>query len=106
MVDTLKEMITMAKKITREEEAHIPTFDNHKEAREWFTIKYGDDFIPAGSEIISDEICYFYYLLLDRATFEAEYRKLQEGRLGDAMAYLKSYQSIEIMSRGGVHIIH
>ena len=96
----------MAKKISREEESTIPTFECHKEAREWFVRKYGDDFIPEGSTITGDEICYFYCLLLDRAVFEEEQRKMQDGRIGDALAFLNSYQSIQISSRGGVHIVH
>ena len=96
----------MASKITREEESKIPRFDSHKEARLWFIQKYGDDFEPCTSEIIENEICYFYNLILDRKVYDQENRKLIEGRLGDAMALLSSYQSIEIMSTGSVHIIH
>lgn len=96
----------MAEKISREEEAKIPRFESHKEARKWFVMKYGDDFEYCTSEIYGEEICYFYNLILDREVYEAENRKLIERRLGDAMALLNSYQSIEIMTTGAVHIIH
>jgi hypothetical protein len=53
--------------ITREEEAKLLFFFNdYKEAREWFKEKYGDSFIL----MIDDQICYFYYLILDRKVFE------------------------------------
>lgn len=96
----------MAKKITRKEESEIPLFEDHAKAREWFIKKYGDDFIPETSQIIGDEICYYYNLILDWETFHAERRKLYEGRMRDAMAFLNSYQSIQITSDGSVHIVH
>ena len=96
----------MAEKISREEESGIPEFESNKEARSWFLLKYGDDFEYTTSEIIGEEICYFYNLILDRKVYEEEHRKLIEGRLGDAMALLNSYQSIQIMNNGSVHIVH
>ena len=96
----------MATKISRQEEAEIPRFDSHKEARKWFVMKYGDDFEYCTSEIYGNEICYFYNLILDREIYEEENRKLIDGRKSDGLALLNSYQSIEIMTTGSIHIIH
>lgn len=96
----------MAKRITRQEEAELPAFSSHKEAREWFKARYGDDFMLTGSELIGDEICYFYNLILDRALFEAESKKLHDGVMTDGMKLINSYQSIQIMDSGNVHIVH
>ena len=97
----------MIKKITREEEAKLPLFGGHSEAREWFKGQYGDDFMLTGSETYGQDKCYFYDLILDREVYEREQKKLYEGRISDgAIAFLNSYQSIQIHETGEVHIVH
>ncbi len=100
------------KKITREEEAKLPRFRTHREARLWFTIKYGDAFQIEDSFVVGEgddaTICYRYALVLNREVYEKGLRQLAQGSMGDAGAdeFLRSYQSIEIMLDGNVHIIH
>lgn len=96
----------MPKKITRQEEAEIPLFNSHTEAREWFKDRYGDAFMLTDSELVGTEICYFYYLILDRAVFEEEVKKLHSGTMTDSLKFLNSYQNIQIMDGGSVHIVH
>jgi hypothetical protein len=93
--------------ITREEEAKLSFFKDYKEAREWFKEKYGDRFIFTSSEMIDGPIYYFYYLILDRKVFEVG-RKVMEskGIMTDAINFMGSYQEIQIMEDGSVHIVH
>jgi hypothetical protein len=93
--------------ITHEEEAKLPFFNDYEEAREWFKEKYGDSFILTSSEIIDDQICYFYYLILDHKVFEAgQKEKESKGIMTDAINFMGSYQEIQIMEDGSVHIVH
>lgn len=93
--------------ITREEEAKIPSFISHDEARKWFKEKYGDNFMMTSSELIDGQKCYFYNLILDRNVFEVGQRELKkEGFMKDALTFLGSYQSIQIFEDGSIHIVH
>jgi hypothetical protein len=93
--------------ITREEEAKFPFFNDHKEAGEWFKEKYGDHFVLTSSEMIDDQICYFYYLILDRKVFETCQKEMETtGIMTDAIKFMGSYQEIQIREDGSVHIVH
>lgn len=93
-------------KISREEEARIPQFDSHEEAREWFKARYGDAFMMTDSEYIGGQKCYFYYLILDPEAFHKGQKEMQENGYSAGLAFMKSYQSIQIMQDGSVHIVH
>lgn len=93
-------------KITREEESKIPQFNSHDEARQWFKEKYGSEFMMAGSEIIGEEKCYFYYLILDREAFMRGHKEMEEKGYTTGTALLMSYQPIQIMESGSIHIVH
>lgn len=101
-----KEVIYLAQKISREEDAKLPVFDSHEEARAYFKEGYGADFIMVGSETIMGEKCYFYYILLDRVAFEEGTRKIQAGIHDASLKYLESHQPVQIMESGSVHIVH
>lgn len=96
----------MVQKISRKEEAELPSFDSHEEARGYFKERYGDDFIMVGTETIKGEKCYFYYILLDRAAFEEGTRKIQAGIHDASLKYLESHQPVQIMESGSIHIVH
>lgn len=93
-------------KISREEEARIPQFYSHEEAREWFKARYGDAFMMIDSEPIDGHKCYFYYLILDAEAFHKWQKEMQEQGYVAGLEFMKSYQSIQIMQDGSVHIVH
>ena len=98
------------RKITREDEAKLPHFNSHREARMFFVIKYGDAFQIEESFVVGEgdgaSICYRYALILDKKAYEKGLRTLAQGSMTNADEFLKSYQSIEIMFDGDVHVIH
>lgn len=96
----------MVQKITRREEAELPSFNSHEEARAYFKERYGTDFIMVGSETMMGEMCYFYYILLDRDAFEEGTRKIQAGIHDASLEYLESHQPVQISADGSVHIVH
>ncbi len=52
-------------------------------------------------------VCYFYYLILDRKVFEAGQKEIESmGITTDAIQFMGSYQEIQIMEDGSVHIVH
>jgi len=94
-------------KISRQDEAKLPQFDNHESARKYFKNKYGNDFMMMDSEVINGEKMYFYNLILDRKTFEDGQRKLlAAGSINNALEFMNSHQRIEIFENGNIHIIH
>lgn len=95
-------------KITREAEAALPRFRSHREARLWLKLRYGDAFELEESFVVGDDemICYRYSLVLDREVYEKGVRQLVQGSMSDAGDFLASYQAIEVMLDGSVHVIH
>lgn len=96
----------MNKKITRQEEAELPEFKSHTEARAWFKEKYGDDFMLTGVEPIGDQKCYFYNLVLDRKEFNRFMEEAQQTIIVSAASFIDSYQPVQIMEDGSIHIVH
>lgn len=93
--------------ISREEEAKIPEFTSHEEARSWFKEKYGDRFMMTGSEDLTEGKVYFYRLILDEEKHEELQRRMAEDGYVIGMAELTfSFQSIEVFSDGSIHVIH
>ena len=59
------------------------------------------------SELIDGQICYFYYLILDRKVFESGQKEMAtKGIMTDAIKFMGSYQEIHIMKDGSFHIVH
>ena len=98
----------MVQKISREEEAKIPQFHSHEEAKAWFEDKYGKDFILTGVDYLGqeEEKCYFYYLILNWEEYRKGQNELKRtGRLV-GFDYLNSHQPVQIMENGSIHIVH
>lgn len=92
--------------ISREDEARIPPFDSHDEARQWFKAKYGEMFMLMDSEIIGGQKCYFHNLVLDYDTWLNGQEELKRTGSIVGMKYLGSYQAIQIFADGHIHIVH
>ena len=94
-------------KISRDEEAKLPDFSSHQEARNYFKELYREQFVLNGSELIDGRKVYFYHLILDTEHYQEGMEVLKtDGYMKDAMQFLISYQPIEISEDGSVHIIH
>ncbi|QDY47026.1 hypothetical protein FK545_20865 (plasmid) [Planococcus glaciei] len=55
--------------INRQEEAELPIFKSHEEARDYFEEKYGEKFVFEESSEIGDGICFFYRLITDEEAY-------------------------------------
>lgn len=93
-------------KISREDEANLPKFSSHDEARTFFKEKYGERFMLTGSEMIDDRKVYFYSLILDEKIFKDGQEKLQKGEPVTGFDFINSYQPVEIFEDGNIHIIY
>lgn len=92
--------------ISREEENALPLFGSHKEARLFFTEKYGSDFIVESIEMVGAEKCYFCSLIVDRETFVEMQELMRKGLPVSGDRFLSCAQPIQIMESGSVHIVH
>ena len=99
----------MVKPISREDETNIPAFSSHKEAASFFKETYGADFVFEGSEMVGDIICYFYSLVSDHGAYRKGRKLLSQGQSVSGefgMKFISSYQPVQIMENGNVHIVH
>jgi hypothetical protein len=93
--------------ISREEEAELPTFESHEEAREFFKKKYGSRFqLNDSLELLECKI-YIYNLITNMEKYMKSINDMQSGVGAEAiMEYHMSHQTIEIGEDGSIHILH
>lgn len=95
--------------ISRQDENSFPAFGSHGEAADFFKEKFGSDFVFESSEYVGDMMCYFYAVITDHAIYY-KCRKLLSagnpitGELG--LQFITSYQPVQIMENGNVHIVY
>lgn len=94
------------KKYSREQEAKLPSFKNHGQARMYFKNKYGCDFMMMDSEVIDEMKIYFYIIILNRVEYEKGVKQLTTVGYSEGFDFLNSYQSIEIYEDGNIHMVH
>lgn len=93
--------------ITREEEAELPSFNSHTEAREFFKKKYGSRFqLNDSLELLEGKI-YIYNLITNKEKYMKSIGDMESGVGAEAiMEYHMSHQTIEIGEDGSIHILH
>lgn len=97
--------MTKMQGINRQEEAELPIFKSHEEARDYFEEKYGEKFVFEESSETGDGICFFYRLIIDEEAYIKGVSDLNtNGYVG--MEFMNSYQPIQIMEDGSTHIVH
>lgn len=94
------------KKYSREDEANLPSFSSHDEARKYFKEKHGSNFQMIDSEVINGQKYYFYNLILDEKAYNNGMEELTEKGYTSGLELMNSYQKIEIREDGFVHMIH
>lgn len=97
--------------ISRQEEAQIPEFNSHDEARAYFKEKYGNKFIMIDSTVIDGMKLYFYDLVVnEEAYLLMQEKKRQSPIMLDVDTITEemffSSQRIEIFENGRIHILH
>lgn len=95
--------------ISRQDEQSFPAFNSHEEAAAYFKDKFGSDFVFESSEPIDGMQCYFYSVISDHAVYHKARRMLAHGEpvTGDlGLQFMQSYQPVQIMENGNVHIVY
>ena len=96
----------MVKAITRAGENELPNFGNYEEAKAFFTERYGSDFILQDIDRIGEQLCYFHALVLDWEEYDRGQKQLREQGSLTGFEYIGSYQPIQIMEDGSLHIVY
>lgn len=93
--------------ISRKEEAELPSFKNHDEARRFFKERYGDSFQMYDSDDSHEPKIYFYRLILNKEAYIEMNNELIENGFC-VMTEEKAYctQDIQIFEDGRIHIVH
>ena len=95
--------------ITRDMENALPSFKSHVAAAAYFKEQYGSDFVFEYAEHIEDMYCYFYALVVDHGIYQKGRKLLTNGQAitGElSLQFINSYQSIQIMEDGHIHIVY
>ena len=92
--------------ITRDEENLLPAFSTHKEAFYYFKGKYAENFIMQSVDKIDGQECFFCALIVNHEAYRKGRNQLMRGEAVTDFEYVKSYQPIQIMQDGSVHIVH
>ena len=91
--------------ISEQEEAELPIFKSHEEARDYFEEKYGEKFVFEESSDTNDGFCFFYRLITEEEAYIRGVSELNAtGTIG--IEFMDSYQSIQIMEDGSIYIVH
>lgn len=101
----------MNRGISRTEEANIPQFSSHEEARAYFKELYGTNFMMIDSTVVDGMKLYFYDLILNKEAYILMQEKkrqspvmLDTSTITEEMFF--SSQRIEIFENGNIHILH
>lgn len=95
--------------ISRQDESSFPEFNSHEEAAAFFKEKFGMDFVYEATENVGDGVCYFYAVIVDHAAYYKSRKLLSKGKpvTGElGMQFINSYQPVQIMDNGSVHIVY
>lgn len=93
--------------ISREEEAKLPSFKSHNEARKFLKDKYGDDLELIDSDFIDGQKIYFYKLILNKEVYLDMIESMNKGIIIEMNEErLFCTQDIQIFENGHLHIIH
>lgn len=95
--------------ISRQDENSFPAFNSHGEAADFFKEKFGSDFVFESSEYVGDMMCYFYAVVVDFAIYRKGRRLIANGQpvTGElGLQFITSYQPVQIMENGNVHIVY
>lgn len=95
--------------ITREMENALPSFKSHVAAAAYFKEQYGSDFVFEYAEHIGDMYCYFYALIVDHGNYQKGRKLLTKGQsiIGElSLQFINSYQPVQIMEDGHIHIVY
>lgn len=91
--------------ISKQEEAELPLFKDHKQAIQYFEEMYGEEFVFEESLQTKDGLCFFYRLITDKEAYIKGVSDLNStGHL--KMDFISSYQPIRIMKDGLVQVGH
>lgn len=92
--------------ISREDESRFPVFYSYDEARTFFVERFGSDFILQDVDDIGGQQCYFHAVVVDWEKYKAGQLQLQRNGSVSGFDYIMSYQPVQIMQDGSVHIVH
>lgn len=92
--------------ISREDEGSFPEFASYEEAKTFFTERFGSDFILQDIEDINGQQCYFHAVVVDWEQYKIGQLQFSRGEAVTGLDYISSYQPVQIMQDGSVHVVH
>ncbi|MBT2662052.1 hypothetical protein [Bacillus sp. ISL-45] len=86
--------------------ASLPDFSTHEEAREWFSNRFGTQFIQKEEDFSEGKRVYYYHIVKNREDYDRYMASLMEdGKMElKSMEPFESYSTVEISEDGDVSI--
>lgn len=83
---------------------HLPDFNSHDEAREWFKGHYQDRFLLRNSDVMEGQRVFYYHIVKDPDTYR-EYMESLSSEVEKEYSStepFESYSTVEISENGDV----
>ena len=92
--------------ISRDDEANFPNFDSYEDARMYFRERFGSDFIFQDVGDVGGQRCYFHAVVVDWEKYKAGRLQLERNGHVLGLDFVLSYQPVQIMQDGSVHVVY
>lgn len=92
--------------ISREDESHFPGFASYEEAKMYFSERFGSDFILQDIEDVGGQQCFFHAVVVDWENYKIGQLQFSRGEAVTGLDYISSYQPVQIMQDGSVHVVY
>lgn len=92
--------------ISREDESSFPGFASYEEARMYFSERFGSDFILQDIEDVGGQQCFFHAVVVDWEKYKNGQLQFSRGEAVTGLDYISSYQPVQIMQDGSVHVVY
>ncbi|QHW35811.1 hypothetical protein GZH47_33505 (plasmid) [Paenibacillus rhizovicinus] len=94
------------KRLTRQFEADLPQFGSQKEAAAFFTELFGNELELTDIYDVDGQDLWNYRLVIDRHTWEAGQKELNEKGYTSGADFMMATQEIQIFDDGSLHIVY
>ena len=92
--------------ISREDESRFPKFASYEEAKVFFGERYGSDFILQDIDDVGGQQCFFHAVVVDWEQYKLGQLQFSRGEAVTGLDYISSYQPVQIMQDGSVHVVY
>lgn len=93
--------------LSRQFEADLPSFNSHREVREFFKGLFGDNFLLKSTDTSFDNRkIYFYTIVHDRKAWESGLKELDRNGFTTDREFMMATQDVQVFADGSIHMVY